>query len=90
MKVTIDGSIDVGEGNSSIANRHRWCVFLQRMAHTRGGKVKAVPPLQIFTTSTGIKVQKVNGGHVFQPAPLKVSCYLALDWNQAVIRGQPN
>ena len=85
MKVIIYGSIEVGEGSSSITNRHRWC-----MAHTRGGKAKAVPPPRIFTTSTGIKVQKINGGHVYQPAPLKVSCYLALDWSLAAISGQPN
>ena len=60
------------------------------MACTRGGKAKAVPPPQIFTTSTGIKVQKVNGGHVYQPASLKVSCYLTLDKNQVAIDGQPN
>ena len=60
------------------------------MAHTRGGKAKAVPPPRIFTTATGIKVQKVHGGYVYQPAPLKVSCYLALDQEQMTVRGQPN
>ena len=60
------------------------------MAHTRGVKAKAVPPPQIFTTSTGIKVRKVNGGHVYQLAPLKVSCYLALDKNWVAIDGQTN
>ena len=60
------------------------------MACTRGGKAKAVPPPRIFTTSAGIKVRKVNGGHVYQPAPLKVSCYLTLDKNQVAIDGQPN
>ena len=60
------------------------------MACTRGGKAKAVPPPGIFTTSTGIKVRKVNSGLVYQPAPLKVSCYLALDKNQVVTDGQPN
>ena len=90
MKVIKDGSIEVGEGSSSITNRHQWSILLQKMALTRGGKAKTVPPPQIFTTSTGIKVQKVIGGHVFQPAPLKVSCYLALDRSQAAISGQPN
>ena len=60
------------------------------MACTRGGKAKAVPPPRIFTTSTGIKVRKVNGEHVYQPAPLKVNCYLPLDKNQVAIDGQPN
>ena len=60
------------------------------MARTRGGKAKAVPPPRIFTSATGIKVRKVHGGYVYQPAPLKVSCYLALDREQMTVRGQPN
>ena len=89
-KITKDGSIDVGKGGSSVINRHQWHISLWKMACTRGDKAKAVPPPRIFTTSTGIKVRKVNSGHVYQLAPLKVSCYLALDQNQVAIDGQPN
>ena len=49
------------------------------MAHTRGGITKAVAPPRVYTTSTGIKVRKLNGKSIFQPASLKVSSYLVLD-----------
>ena len=38
----------------------------------------AVPP-RIFTDKRGVKVRKLNGGYVYQPASLKVSSYLILD-----------
>ena len=46
------------------------------MAHTRGGTAK---PLAVYMTPAGIKVQKLNGKSIFQPANLKVTSYLALD-----------
>ena len=49
------------------------------MAHTRGGITKAVAPPRVYTTSTGIKVRKLNGKSIFRPASLKVSSYLVLD-----------
>ena len=50
------------------------------MARTRGGLVcKPVAPPRVFTTRRGVKVRKVNGGHVYQPASLKFSSYLTLD-----------
>ena len=49
------------------------------MAHTRGGSGKAVAPPRVYTTPTGIKVRKLNGKTIFQPASLKMSCYLTLD-----------
>ena len=50
------------------------------MARTRGGLVrKPVAPPRIFTMRMGVKARKVNGGHVYQPASLKVSSYLTLD-----------
>ena len=38
-----------------------------------------VAPPRIFTTCMGVKVRKINGGYVYQPASLKVSSYLTLD-----------
>ena len=38
----------------------------------------AAPP-RIFTNKMGVKVRKVNGGYVCQPASLKVSSYMTLD-----------
>ena len=49
------------------------------MACTRGGTAKAVAPPRVYTTPAGIKVQKLNGKTIFQPASLKVSSYLVLD-----------
>ena len=49
------------------------------MAHTRGGTAKAVAPTRVYTTPAGIKVWKLNGKSIFQPASLKVSSYLVLD-----------
>ena len=49
------------------------------MAHTRGSITKAVAPPRVHTTSTGIKVRKLNGKSNFQPVSLKVSSYLVLD-----------
>ena len=55
-------------------------VLCHRMARTRGGMIRrpAVPP-RIFTNRMGVKVHKLNGGYVYQPASLKVSSYLTLD-----------
>ena len=55
-------------------------VLCHRMARTRGGLIRrpAVPP-RIFTNKMGVKVRKLNGGYVYQPASLKVSSYLILD-----------
>ena len=55
-------------------------VLCHRMARTQGGMVcrPAVPP-RIFTNKMGVKVCKLNGGYVYQPASLKVSSYLTLD-----------
>ena len=41
-------------------------------------RTPAVPP-RIFTDKRGVKVRKLNGGYVYQPASLKVSSYLILD-----------
>ena len=41
-------------------------------------RTPAVPP-RIFTDKRGVKVRKLNGGYVYQPASLKVSSYLFLD-----------
>ena len=49
------------------------------MARMRGGTVRPVTPPRVYTTPAGIKVQKLNGKLIFQPASLKVSSYLALD-----------
>ena len=49
------------------------------MARTRGGTARPVAPPRVYTTPTGIKVWKLNGKLIFQPASLKVSSYLALD-----------
>ena len=49
------------------------------MARTRGGTAKAVAPPWVYTTPAGIKVWKLNGRSIFQPASLKVSSYLILD-----------
>ena len=55
-------------------------VLCHRMARTRGGMVcRPVAPPRIFITQMGVKVRKINGGHVYQPASLKVSSYLTLD-----------
>ena len=55
-------------------------VLCHRMARTRGGMVcRPVAPPRIFTTQMGVKVRKINGGYVYQPASLKVSSYLTLD-----------
>ena len=50
------------------------------MARTRGGMVcrPAVPP-RIFVNNKGMKVRKINGGYVYQPASLKISSYMVLD-----------
>ena len=55
-------------------------VLCHRMARTHGGMVRRpVAPPRIFTTRMGVKVRKINGGYVYQPASLKVSSYLTLD-----------
>ena len=53
-------------------------LFSVKMAHTRGGTAKAVAPPRVYTTPAGIKVWKLNGRSIFQPASLKVSSYLVL------------
>ena len=55
-------------------------VLCHRMARIQGGMVcRPVAPPRIFTTRMGVKVRKINGGYVHQPASLKVSSYLTLD-----------
>ena len=55
-------------------------VLCHRMARTRGGMAhQPVAPPRVFITCVGVKVRKINGGYVYQPASLKVSSYLTLD-----------
>ena len=55
-------------------------VLCHRMAQTRGGMARwPVAPPRVFITRMGVKVRKINGGFVYQPASLKVSSYLTLD-----------
>ena len=55
-------------------------VLCHRMARTRGGMAhRPVAPPRVFITCVGVKVWKINGGYVYQPASLKVSSYLTLD-----------
>ena len=50
------------------------------MAQTQGGMVcQPVAPPRVFITHMGVKVRKINGGYVYQPASLKASSYLTLD-----------
>ena len=78
MFSTIRGHLKTHRGGCRIDLQHRWCYFC-RMAHTRGGNIRPVAPLRVYTTPLGVKVRKVHGGYVFQPPSLKVSSYLTLD-----------
>ena len=55
-------------------------VLCHRMARTREGMAcQPVAPPRVFITRVRVKVRKINGGYVYQPASLKVSSYLTLD-----------
>ena len=54
-------------------------VLFCSMACTREGKVQAVASPRVYLNPLGVKVRKIHGGYVFQPASLKVSSYLVLD-----------